>query len=130
MKYSELDALARLKEYITIKQFGLKCFIREKPTQEDIEAARKGLAEVKAAVTSGEYDVVVLDEANIATYYGLYSADELLETIDARPEHVEIVVTGRYADKKIMDRADLVTEMREVKHYFEKGVEARQGIEK
>jgi cob(I)alamin adenosyltransferase len=74
--------------------------------------------------------VVILDEANIATHYNLLSADDLMELINMKPEHVELVITGRYAHEKIIDRADLVTEMREVKHYYSKGIEARKGIEK
>ncbi len=79
---------------------------------------------------SGKFDLVVIDEGNIATYYNLFSADELLALVDSKPLHVEVVITGRYADKKIIDRADLVTEMREVKHYWRRGVRARPGIEK
>jgi cob(I)alamin adenosyltransferase len=74
--------------------------------------------------------VVILDEVNIATHYNLLSVEDLLELIRIKPEHVEIVITGRYADEKIIDRADLVTEMREIKHYYSKGVKARKGIEK
>jgi len=79
---------------------------------------------------SGEYNVVILDEANIAVYYGLFSVEELLELIDSKPENVELVITGRYADERIIEKADLVTEMKEIKHYYKRGVKARTGIEK
>jgi len=130
MWYSELDAIQCLSGHVTIQQFGRDCFIRKQPEKEDIEIARSGLAQAREAMTSGEYRLVILDEANIATYYGLFSADELIQAIQARAPGVEVVVTGRKADPKLLELADLVTEMREVKHYFTKGVAARTGIEK
>ncbi len=130
MHYSELDALKRFEDLITVKQYGRDCFIKKEPTAADVAAARAGLEEVKKTLAAGGCDVLVLDEANIATFYELFSVEELLEVIDSRPEGVEVVVTGRRADPKLLERADLVTEMREVKHYYEKGVKAREGIEK
>lgn len=130
MKYSELDALEKLSGSITIKQYGRDCFIFREPEKEDIQAAREGLQEVKEIMRSGEYQVIILDEANIATYYNLFSVDDLLDFIKVKPEEVELVITGRKADPRIIERADLVTEMKEIKHYYQKGVEARRGIEK
>ena len=130
MDYSELGALRRLSDLITLKQYGRDCFIYQKPTHEDIVAARQGLEEVREAICSGSYPLVILDEANIATYYGLFSVDELLALFDAKPDNVELVVTGRYADERVVQKADLVTEMREVKHYYQRGVQARAGIER
>ena len=130
MKYSELDAMEKLSDSITIKQYGRDCFIFREPEKEDIQAAREGLQEVKVIMCSGEYQVIILDEANIATYYNLFSVDELLDFIKVKPEGVELIITGRKADPRIMERADLVTEMKEIKHYYQKGVEARSGIEK
>jgi len=127
---SELEALRRFSDVITVKQFGRGCFIRGKPSPADAEAARKGLSEVRAIVSSSEYQVVILDEANVATHLGLISVKELLAVIDAKPEDVELVITGRNADPRVIERADLVTDMVDVKHYYEKGVEARTGIEK
>lgn len=130
MKYSEIDAVKRFSDLITIKQYGRDCFIHGEPNEEDIRAARLGLKEVKKIMVSGNYQMVILDEANIATFYKLFSVDDLLELIQIRPENVEVVITGRYADPRILDKADLVTEMREVKHYYKQGVMARTGIEK
>ncbi len=130
MAYSELRALDRLRDLITIKQYGRRCFIREDPEEEDKAMARQGLDEVRRIVASGEYAVVILDEANIATHFGLFSAEELLDVIDARSRGVELVITGRNADPRVVERADLVTDMREVKHYYRDGVEARDGIER
>jgi len=128
-QYSELKALARFEDFITLRQFGAGCFISGKPMQADIDAARQGLAAVKKAVASGSYDVVILDEANIATFYNLITPDELLAVIEERPPEVELIITGRNAHEKIIARADLVTEMLDVKHYYTAGVQARDGIE-
>ncbi len=130
MHYSELDALARLDDSITVKQYGRDCFIYEQPDEKDIQAARDGLEETRRIMSSGAYDMIILDEANIATYYNLFSVDDLLGFINAKPDGVELVITGRKADERIIERADLVTEMKEIKHYYTKGVQARSGIEK
>jgi len=130
MKYSELDAMEKLSDSIAIKQYGRDCFIYKEPKPEDIQAAREGLQEVKKIMCSGEYQIIILDEANIATYYNLFSVDNLLDFIRAKPEEVELVITGRMADPRIIEKADLVTEMKEIKHYYQKGVQARDGIEK
>ncbi|GAB6888551.1 cob(I)yrinic acid a,c-diamide adenosyltransferase [Desulfothermus okinawensis JCM 13304] len=130
MHYSELDSLKRFDDLITIKQFGRSCFIYNDPTEEDIRRAREGLAEAKEIINSGKYNVVILDEIHIALYYKLFSVDEVVDIIKNKPEDVELILTGRYAPQQIIDLADLVTEMREIKHYYEKGVMARDGIEK
>ena len=130
MRYSELDVLTGLSDLITIKQYGRSCFIYRDPDKEDIQAAREGLADVKKIMDSGKYQVIILDEANIATHYNLFSVDELLDFIRGKKEDVELVITGRMADPRILEEADLVTEMREIKHYYQKGIEAREGIEK
>jgi cob(I)alamin adenosyltransferase len=129
MHYSELEVLGRLSGLITVKQYGRRCFIEHGPEPEDIAAAQEGLAEMGRIIAAGEYQMVILDEANIATHFGLFTVDELLAVVEARPVHVELIITGRRADPKLLARADLVTEMREVKHYYSQGVEARKGIE-
>ncbi len=129
MHYSELDILPSIPG-VTLRQYGRGCFIRNKPSEEDVSAARTGLIEAGDILKRGEYDVVVLDEANIALFYGLFSFDELKRILDERGSHVEVVVTGRYAPPQLIEMADLVTEMKEIKHYYSKGVEARSGIEK
>ena len=130
MKYCELDCLGKLSDSITIRQYGRDCFIYKDPEEADILAAREGLKEAREAMLSGKYDLVILDEANIATFYQLFSVEELLEFVAARPEEVELVITGRRADPRIIEAADLVTEMKEIKHYYQQGVQAREGIEK
>ncbi len=128
-RYSEVKAIEQYLPNVQIKQYGLDCFIEKNPTQADIDAARQGLQEVKEVIVSGKYDVVVLDEANIAVFYGLFSAQELIEVIKQKPIETEIIITGRYAAPELIEIADLVTEMKEIKHYYTKGVMARKGIE-
>jgi len=130
MHYCELDSLCTFGQLITIKQFGRDCFIHNDPVQEDIDAACAGLEEIKAVVASGEYSLVILDEVNIALYYKLFTVEDILDLIASKPENVELILTGRMADPRIIEAADLVTEMVEVKHYFSQGVQARSGIEK
>ena len=127
---SELTALSRFPDLITIKQYGREHFIIGEPAPEDIEVAEEGLEEARQAIASGDYPLVILDEANVAVALELFSAEALLAVVNAKPEHVEIVITGRNADQRIVDRADLVTEMRQVKHYYKQGVTARSGIDK
>lgn len=129
MHYSELDIIPKIPN-ITIKQYGLDCFIYNEPSQDDIDAARAGFFEMKDILCSGEYDLVIMDEANIAIYYKLFTFDELRQALISRAEHVEVVITGRKAPKELIEMADLVTEMKEIKHYYNKGVQARIGIEK
>lgn len=128
MHYAEHDSLKRFPE-IVLAQFGLDCFIRNEPTQNDIDAAQAGLKLVKQVIKNKEFDLVILDEICIALYYKLFKIDEVLEMLQSKPDAMEIVLTGRYAPKELIDIADLVTEMKEIKHYYNKGVEARKGIE-
>lgn len=127
--YSEITAIRQQLPQITIRQFGRGCFIVEKPTDEDVAAAREGLEVVSEVLTSGEYDLVILDEATIAIYYDLFTVDELIDLLKRRAPKSEVVVTGRYAPEELIELADLVTEMREVKHYYRQGIEAQEGIE-
>jgi cob(I)alamin adenosyltransferase len=127
---SELDALRRFEDRITIRQFGGEELIDPRPKNSDLEQAERGLAECATAISSGRYRLVILDEANVAATMRLLSLQKLLELIDSRPKSVELVLTGRWAPSEILDRADLITEMREVKHYYRKGVPARKGIER
>ena len=127
--YSEHKALKPFFPEIEIKQYGRGCFIYEKPEKEDIEAARKGLSEVTEKIVGGDFDMIILDEACIAVYYDLFSTRDVIQAIQNRPEGMEIIITGRYAPAELIEIADLVTEMVEVKHYYTRGVKARKGIE-
>jgi cob(I)alamin adenosyltransferase len=128
--YSEIKGLDRFSDRITVEQFGCGQFIKGRPSAEDVAAARQGLNKVKTILAAGKHAVVILDEANVAVSLNLFSEKELLEIIDHRPDNVEIIITGRGATSAIIEAADLVTEMKEIKHYFKKGVAARLGIEK
>lgn len=127
--YSEIEAIHRFLPSITVKQYGQECFIFNAPTQDDRTAARKGFDEISKIITSGQYDIVVLDEANIAIYYNLFTSDQLIDVLKQKPEETEIIITGRYAPLELVEFVDLVTEMQEIKHYYSQGVDARVGIE-
>jgi cob(I)alamin adenosyltransferase len=129
-EYSEIKALKRFEDLITVEQFGRGRFIQGKPSVEDIKAAQKGLEKTLAILSSGEHKVVIMEEANVAVKIGLLSVQDILKIIAAKPQDVELVITGRGADPRIIEKADLVTEMKEIKHYFQQGVAARVGIEK
>ncbi|MDD2637065.1 MAG: cob(I)yrinic acid a,c-diamide adenosyltransferase [Bacteroidales bacterium] len=128
MHYAELDAIKKHKN-IKLKQFGRDCFIENKPTEKDILAAKEGLKEVEKITKSNQYDLVVLDEIFIALHYNLISHEEVVEIITTKNQNVELVLTGRNAPESLYNFADLITEMKEIKHYFNKGIEARPGIE-
>ena len=128
--YSEIKALRRFSDLITVEQFGLGRFTDGKPLPEDIDAAQKGLKRIKAIMAAEEYKVIILEEANVAAKFGLIRVQDLLGLIINKPYDVELVITGRYASARVIENADLVTEMMPIKHYYEKGVPARVGIEK
>jgi cob(I)alamin adenosyltransferase len=129
-RYSELNALKRFDDLITVEQFGRGRFINGKPSEDDITDARRGLIKMKNVLASGDYRLVVMDEVNIALHYNLFSSAEIIDLLDSRAEGTEVVLTGRHALPEILEKADLVTEMRAVKHYYKEGVKARVGIEK
>jgi len=129
-KTSELKVLRTFKDLITVKQYGKNNFIYGNPDEEDKKLAKKAIEEINNIIKSCNYDIVILDEANYAVHLGLIAVDDLLKIIDKKPQNVELVITGRYAKKELIKKADLVTEMRQVKHYFNKGIKARMGIEK
>ncbi len=128
-EYSEIKALKRFADLITVEQLCPGPFIKGAPSTGDIKAAQKRLAKVKAVMASGDYQVVILEEANVAVKLKLLSVQDLVDVIAAKPEDVELIITGRSADPEIIAKADLVTEMKEIKHYFKQGVAARVGIE-
>jgi len=130
--YSELCLPRLLPEMISMEQYGTPRLIckGESPEQEDIDAAATGLELLKGAMLSGDYSLVIADELNVTVHMGLLGEEEALGVMMARPPEVEMVVTGRYAPRAFIEAADLVTEMREVCHYYSsQGLEARKGIE-
>jgi cob(I)alamin adenosyltransferase len=130
-QYGEHLAAERLAPLLTIHQTGRDGWIfRDRLDPEDIRIAGETLELARGALTGGEYDLVILDEINGAAWFGLIAIEDILELIAQRPERVELVLTGRSADPRVIEAADLVTEMVEVKHYYQAGVQGRVGIEK
>jgi cob(I)alamin adenosyltransferase len=128
--YSEIKALRRFSDLISVEQFGRGRFTNGKPSPADMTAARKGLEKVKSIMDSGQHKVIILEEANVAVKYGMIRVADIIALIDNKPLETELVITGRGAPDEVIEKADLVTEMNPLKHYFQKGVPARLGIEK
>ncbi len=129
--YSEIRILKeRFSDLITLEQFGTRGFIKSKPSPEHFTAANHGLERIKQVMTSGQYQVIICEEANVAVSLGVLTVDDLLSLIANKPDNVEMVFTGRNAHPRLIEAANLVTEMTEIKHYYSKGVKARVGIEK
>ena len=126
--YGEIKATEKIAN-LTIEQFGRPDFVNPaNPDPEDIDLAQKGLARAREAIQSKEFDLIILDEINVAIDFGLISEDEVLDIISS-VEESELVLTGRHATPKIIEAADLVTEMKEIKHYFQKGIKSRKGFD-
>ena len=128
--FGEILALQLFHPMVRIQQFGTGRFIQGGIAGEDRKSFQKGIHAIKNIFISGNYHLVILDEINMAVSLGLLSVRELLEIIKLKPKNVELVFTGRYAPPELLEIADLVTEMREIKHYYQSGVVARTAIEK
>jgi len=128
--YGELFSVTKLEGLMVLTQGGRDCFVsKECPEQVDVDMAKELLEAATESVKSGEYDIVVLDEVNVALDFNLVELEDVLALIDAKPPETELILTGRNARPEIIERADLVTEMREIKHYWRDGVTCRTGIE-
>ena len=112
-----------------IESFGLPKFVHGKPEPDDIAAAKKALQRAKEVVSSGEWDLVILDEICVALGFGMLDVDEVKGLIKSKAPHTELVLTGRYCPEELFELADYVTEMREVKHPYRRGILARRGVE-
>jgi len=129
--YGEQMAAERLAPYLTIIQTGRPGWVnKDNPHQKDKDLAAEALEMASQAVNGGEYDLVILDEINGSVSMGLVPVEGVLELMRNKPHHVELVLTGRNAHESVIEAADLVTEMREIKHYYKAGVPSRVGIEK
>jgi len=126
--YSELKALRKIKN-IKVEQFGRGCFIKNPPAKKDIELAKQGLEKIKKIISQRIYDMVILDEINIVLKLKLLELRDVIGLIEKTPKNLELILTGRGAPRQILNIADLVSEIKEAKHYFRKGVKARKGIE-
>ena len=120
-----------MSEWITIEQFGGDEFVykKELPGKEELKKAREGLQSAKDKMLSDKYGIIILDEAIVAIYFKLIKTEDLVDFIKQKPEKIELILTGRYCPEELMNLADLVTEMKEVKHYYQKGINSRKGIE-
>ena len=128
-RYGEQQAFGRLGT-VTYSRFGQATFVDPARVREEEKAeARRALAAGREAMLSGRYDIVILDEVNVASAWGLVNVEEVVALIKERPANVELILTGRYADPRIIAAADLVTEMVELKHPYSSGTPARQGID-
>jgi len=130
--YGELGAVKNLPDdCFTITQMGRPDFVsRDNPDPIDVELAQKALELAREVIETGGHDILILDEVNVALDFGLISTSEVLKLIDSKPQEMELILTGRYAPRAIIDRADLVTEMKEIKHPYMRGIPARVGIER
>ncbi|MFH1441723.1 MAG: cob(I)yrinic acid a,c-diamide adenosyltransferase [Candidatus Omnitrophota bacterium] len=126
--YSEIKILKKIKN-ITIEQFGRGCFINRKPNKKDMESANKGLEKVRKAILDNRYDLIILDEINVALHFKLIELNDVLDIIKSTPKKTEMVLTGRHAHDKIIKSADLVSYIEDKKHYYNKNLKARKGIE-
>ncbi|MCG8531006.1 MAG: cob(I)yrinic acid a,c-diamide adenosyltransferase [Desulfovibrionales bacterium] len=127
--YSEIKALSKF-DNITVEQYGAGKFVKGQPSEDEKAAARKGYERLCQLIKENSHDLIIAEESNVAVLCGLISESEQLALIDLKPENMELVFTGRGASEALKDRADLVTEMKEIKHYYQQGVSARVGIEK
>jgi len=133
-KYSETAGIKKIAESsfpdkITTRQFGNKRKVSSPFTDKDKKAAEAGFSEVKQFIATGKFDLIILDELNIAIHHHLISKNEVLKMMKTKPQSLEIIITGRYAEEEIIEAADLVTIMGNRKHYINDGVSARRGIE-
>lgn len=127
--YSEIDALDHIQNF-TVVQFGRDEFVlKENPEQIDIDLARKGFEQAKKIINKGEHDVVILDEINVAVDYNLIPLNDVLQLLEEKPKKVELILTGRYASPEVVKQADIVSEILEIKHPYQNGIESRKGID-
>ena len=126
--YSELKILKKIPN-IKIEQYGKRCFIKHKPKQNDINLACKGLERVRQIIANRDYDLIILDEINVALHLGLLKVSDIINLCQSTPKNIELILTGRWAPHKIIKFADLVSEIKDIKHYYKKGIKARKGIE-
>jgi len=131
-KYGELDGIKRLAPNVELYQKGLGFvgIIDDKlDKSEHIKAAQEAIAFAKEKILSGKYDIIILDEINVAVSLDLIRVEDIMNLIDCKPELLDLVLTGRNARPEVIERADLVTEMREIKHPYQKGIMAQKGID-
>jgi cob(I)alamin adenosyltransferase len=129
--YGEIRSLKHLDAWIRLEQYGNDAFVfrKQSPDNEDKKAAQLALKRAREAMLSTKYDIVILDEVCVAIHFGLLKSNELISLLTEKPGPLELILTGRYCPTELIEKADLVTEMQEIKHYYQKGIAARKGIE-
>nr|WP_162991142.1 cob(I)yrinic acid a,c-diamide adenosyltransferase [Biomaibacter acetigenes] len=128
--YGEVQAVRKYLPRFELIQKGLDKFVKKgNPTPEDLKLAGEGMDLARKVISEGKHDLVILDEINVAVDYGLVPEEDVLNLISLKPEHVTLVLTGRYASEKIMAKADMISEVKEIKHHYKKGIPAQPGIE-
>lgn len=129
-KYGEVLAAEKYLPDLQIYQFGLDSFVmRNNPAPVDVDLARQGFEKAKEIIYSGKYNMVILDEINVAVDFNLIPEEEVLDLAQNKPTELDLVLTGRYASEKLREIADLVSEVREIKHHYNAGIKDRAGIE-
>jgi cob(I)alamin adenosyltransferase len=127
--YGEKNSLSKLPN-VTLANFGLENFVNpSQPKEEEMAQARQALAASREAILSDNYDLVILDEINVAAAFNLIKVEDIIQLIKEKPAHLELILTGRKADPKVIQMADLVTEMLKIKHPYDQGIPGRRGIE-
>ncbi len=129
--YGEIKSIKHFSDCIRLEQYGNDTFVlrKKQPDDKDITAAQQALKQARKAMLSAKYDIVIMDEICVAIHFGLLRNAEVVSILAEKPPEVELILTGRYCPAAIIEKADLVTEMQEIKHYYQKGVAARKGIE-
>ena len=129
--YGELEILKRFASHLVLKNWGNDAFVFKKqpPSAELVSEMQKGLSQAREAMLGSTYDLVILDEVLVSIYFKLFTIDQVVDFLKVKPANVELVLTGRYCPQEIVELADLVTNMEEIKHYYQRGVSARKGIE-
>ena len=129
-KYGEVQAIKEYLPKVELIQKGLDSFVKKgDPSLQDLKLAKEGLSLAKDIITSKKYDLVILDEINVAVDYGLIEEQDVLNLIKVKPKATTLVLTGRYVSERIIEQADMVSEVKEIKHHYQEGVAAQPGIE-
>ena len=130
IEYGELKGVEMLSPYVSLKQFGRESFVsKENPDEIDVKLALDGLKFASEMIKSNDFNMVILDEINVALDFNLINLKHVINIIKNKPSDLELILTGRYAPKEIIEISDLVTEMKEIKHYFHNKILGREGIE-
>lgn len=129
--YSELISLKKFEEYIEVEQYCSDDFVykKELPSRKEKEKAQKGIKRTVEEFAEDNFDIIILDEIIVSIYFKLIEVGDVIDLIKNKPSNKELILTGRYCPQELIDLADLVTEMKEVKHYYQKGITSRKGIE-